>query len=305
MKLKEIIHEKLQEKALDKAIEKLVGPWGNYYISEFDGDICFNFDSSKLRLLENIEFNLPSIDDIRELAKKYYKNFDDSWMKNIDYCFKYRNKSPIYNDNVKPKLKLIAKDSNIYLCYTTYNSVDIKSNGDIHLTDCNFENDVKINSKAIMVHSGLTSINGSHKLKADYIELTNVYLLSKNLDIDSKLISFNDSKFWYVNNAIIKAEMIDLNNSKLEAKNKIEIINPNCEKIKGVDAPIIIYNGQDITYSDGILMPKLMKNLIDVLKQVKINITNDIDSKIQESTKKQKENLENKPIIKIYKKKVR
>ena len=102
-------------------------------------------------------------------------------------------------------------------------------------------------------------------------------------------------------NATIKADVIDLNNSKLQTNNKIEIINNSCEELKGVDAPIIIYNGKDITYSEGIVKPKLRKQFLEQLKELRNNITNNIDIKLKDSVKKQKQSLESKPITKLLK----
>ncbi|MBO5909184.1 MAG: hypothetical protein J6Q67_05320, partial [Clostridia bacterium] len=90
--------------------------------------------------------------------------------------------------------------------------------------------------------------------------------------------------------------------SKLKAKNKIEITNTNCDKVEGVHAPIIIYNGQDISYSDDIVIPKLRSNLIEVLRKVRDKVRVDIKDELEIETENLKEELNNKPIVKMLKK---
>ena len=100
--------------------------------------------------------------------------------------------------------------------------------------------------------------------------------------------------------------MIETKNTSLKAKNKIEINNTNCDEIKEVDAPIIRYNGQDISYSESIIKPKLMGNLIEVLKEIRSKTYSMIENQVKIETQKYKQDLENslnnKSITKILKK---
>ena len=303
MKLIQRIQKTKKLIALNQALLDLIGPYGCYYI-DVNGIINFNFKNSELDKLDNLEFNLPSIEEIKELAKKKYKNFNDSFVKNIEYYFNLKNNPSMCSNNKKHDQKLIlrAKDSYIQLSFSSLESIDIKSEGDVYLNDCFVYNNIQIGSKSIKAYSSFHSLFGGHKLNAEYVEFNSVLLKSNNIDIDSELISFNNSKFWHVDNATIKADVIDLNNSKLQTNNKIEIINNSCEELKGVDAPIIIYNGKDITYSEGIIKPKLRKQFLEQLKELRNNITNNIDIKLKDSVKKQKQNLESKPITKLLKK---
>ena len=288
--------------ALNQTLLDLIGPYGCYYI-DVNGIINFDFKNSELDKLDNLEFNLPSIEEIKELAKKKYKNFNDSFVKNIEYYFNLKNNPSMCPNSERQDQKLIlrAKDSYIQLSFSTLESIDIESEGDVYLNDCFVYNNIKIESKSIKVYSSFHSLFGGHKLNAEYVEFNSVLLKSNNIYIDSELISFNNSKFWHVDNATIKADVIDLNNSKLQTNNKIEIINNSCEELKGVDAPIIIYNGKDITYSEGIIKPKLRKQFLEQLKELRNNITNNIDIKLKDSVKKQKQSLESKPITKLLK----
>lgn len=299
MKLKGKRHQKLQEKALDKAILELVGPWGDYDINDIENTINFNFKREKIKCLENLEFNLPSLDEIKKLAKKKYKKFDCSSINKIIYNFNFLGNSVEFG--YLKNLTLVAKDSDIVLNHSNFNKVDIQSEGKVMIQSCSIDSDINIKTKTLGI-CNCTKLNFSCvNINTEFVYFNRVYMIN-DLNVNSQLISFTNSDFMNSKNINLKADMIDCKNSKLKAQNKIEIINTNCDEIIGVDAPIIIYNGQNIIYSEGIVVPKLKSNLIEVLRKVRSNIIANLDNKLEVEIKKLKRDLNNQQIIKILKK---
>jgi len=306
MKIIDKIHNYLQEKALDKAIFELVGPWGYYHINIVDNKVYFDFKKSRVKFLETLEFTLPSCDEIKERAKKKYRKFDDSFIRDIVYSIEFLNKDFIHIDDCKEKdLILVAKDSNIVLSYSAFKKIDIKSEGNVRIRNCSSD-DINIDAQTIILENINTKCDDSINLNAEYVEFNGSYTFLKDLNINSKLISFNNTNIMRSENINLNAEMIDTKYTSLKAINKIEINNTNCDEIKEVDAPTIIYNGQNISYSEGIVKPKLIGNLISVLKKIKFQSRRTIGNQVETEMKKYKQNLENslnnKPITKILKK---
>lgn len=197
-------------------------------------------------------------------------------------------------------LILVVKDSDIVLCYSNFKKIDVQSEGKVRIHDCSSDSSININAKTVEIKSSTKLSTDYINLNAEYVEFNRVCMKS-DLNINSKLISINNSEVLYSKNIKFKADMIECKDTKLKAQNKIEITNTNCDEISGVEAPIIIYNEQDITHSEGIVMPKLRKQLLDHLREIRNNVARNIDDKIKDSTQKQKENLESKPIIKVLK----
>jgi len=300
--LKDKIHTYLWKKALDEAIFELVGPWGEYYIDDEETDIYFKFKNNKIIELENLQFNLPSLDEIKKLAKKKYRKFDGSIINKIVYGFefsKYTLKPSVID--WERNLTLIAKDSDIDIYYSIFNNINIQSTGKVKMFDTSSNSNINIDAKTVEINGCSRLSRGDTNINAEYVEFNNVHMV-KNLNINSQLISLNNLSMTYSDNIILNADMIDCKNSELKAQNKIEITNTNCDEIKGIYAPVIIYNGQDITYSQDIVVPKLRKNLIEDLYKVRNEVSGVLNNELEEKTQKIKQELNNKPITKILKK---
>lgn len=298
MKLIDKIHAHLQKLALEIAIEKLVGTWGDYYITD-DNNIRFDIRREKIKELETLEFNLPSCAEIKAQAKKIYRKFDDSSINRIIYTINLLNRN---FENTRDLILTAKEDTDILIDYSAFKKVDIQSEGKVSVWYSSSDSDINIKSKEVEIVN-VFSIAGDINITAEYVSLNSTVTLSKDLIINSQMITFN----YYTDvlgaeNIKLQADMIDCKDSKLKAKNKIEITNTNCNKVEGVHAPIIIYNGQDISYSEGILVPKLRSNLIDVLYKVRKKVRDELKSELEIETENLKEELNNKPIVKMLKK---
>lgn len=205
-------------------------------------------------------------------------------------------------DTSNKTLTLNAKDSDIVVKDSVLKNIDIKSLGNVSISNCETIENIDITANTIKIPTfNLKSKNLN--LKAEYVEMKEVYLgVFNNINVNSNLILLEGVIIYSPIRLNLKSDMIYSKRSRLSAKNKIEITNFNCDEIKGVDAPLIIYNGKNITYSEGILFPKLKSNLVDVLKQLREKVKKGIDVEIEDLVQAKKQCLENKPITKILKK---
>jgi len=294
MNLNEKRHKKLQEKALDNAIKKLIPDIGDYYID--DKRLLFKVKDEKIELLEKLHFSLPSWYVISSIAKTLYKEFDDTVATKVVYEFSYLSE--------EKELLVSAKNSDIVLGYNNFTNLIINDANNVKIyADTLEKGGMNINAKKIEFVSILSSINKDIDLTSECVLFYRSKLIClKNININSDFIEFYNSEIMYSDNLYLKSSLIVSDNSKLKAQNKIEIIDTNCDEIKGVDASIIIYNGQDISYSENIIMPKLRKNLIDVLRKVRNKASTDLDNQLEIETQKLKQEFNNKPITKILKK---
>lgn len=294
MKLRDKIHTSLQKKVLDKAIKQLTGDIGDYYIDE--NRLLFRIKEEKVKLLNELNFVLPSWEEISKVAKKYYKNFDETVATKIVYEFSYLTQ--------EKDLVVNAKNSDIVLGNNNFTNLIIKDANNVKIYGDPIENgELIVNAKNIEVMNMAFPISKGLKLTSEFILFSRINLASlKNVNIDSKFVEFYHSSIICADTLNIKSDLILCEKAKLNALNKIEIINSNCDEIKSVSAPTIIYNGQDISYSEGIVMPKLRRNLIEVLCKTKNKVSNDLKYELEMKTEKIKEELNNKPITKILKK---
>lgn len=298
MKLIDKIHTNLQKLALEIAIEKLVGHWGDYYIND-DNNIRLDIRREKIKELETLEFNLPSCAEIKAQAKKNYRKFDDSSINKIIYSINLLNRDLA---NTRDLILTAKEDTDILIDYSAFKKIDIQSEGKVLVWYSASDYDINIKAKEVEITNVFLPA-GNINITAEYVSLNSTVTLLKDLIINSQMITFNHyADVLGAENIKLQADMIDCKDSKLKAQNKIEIVNPNCDEIKGVDAPLIIYNGQDITYSEGILVPKLRSNLIDVLYKVRKKVRDELKSELEEETQKIKQELNNKPITKMLKK---
>ena len=348
MKFKEKKHTYLQKRAFDKALNKLIGnfcPYDyTYFIDEYDKNIVFKIEGIKYHSYdkidnqkEKIEFNLPSIEEITNEAKKIYKNFDGSNIENISYIFAffgYRG----YNTYNKPKdLILNANGSNINLDYSIFNSIKIDNANTVYI-DSRSLSDIKVKSKLVCLQRSNYELNDL-KLQCEIIKLNSVgSLYAKNINFKASEIDLDSVSSLNAGNVILKAKTIkskkkfydseneisgqkivicadnmDIKDRKLKAIKEVIIQNKSCTPIQYIESPKIIYNGKDISNNDEIVVQKLRKKLLYQLKQLKHNINNQVDNLVEKEVESYKKKLEthkeklnkylnNKPITKILKK---
>lgn len=118
-KIKEKIQEKLQKRALNKAIINLIGYMGDYYISNRDKELQINIEEEKLSFFDELNFDLPSWEEIAKQAKIIYKNFDDIVVTKVVYKFNLIM--------IEKQLVVSAKDSDIFLKNNNFVNLNIKS----------------------------------------------------------------------------------------------------------------------------------------------------------------------------------
>lgn len=293
MKTRDKIHEFLQEKALNTAILKTVGDIGNYFIE--NGELKIWARYGKLIEFDIFNFIFPSWKEIREKAVKYYPGFDMQKIKKVKYYF--------VNLNLEKNLNISAKNSDVYLGKNEFIGVNIIDADNVTINDSPvIDGGISINAKNINLIRLNDSVKGDINLTSSCIEFQNISLLfANNINLNSNMIEFNKT-YIFSYNIDLKSNLIVTEKSRLSAVNSINITDTNLDEIKGVEAPLIIYNGQDITHSDGIVIPKLRRNLIEVLQKARNKISAEIDNEIKKETKILKEELNSKPITKILKK---
>ena len=299
MKLKEKRHAYLQKTALDKVIHELIGDYGTYSIYDW-GVLAFNFDEEKLKTLEKLEFNLPSKEQIIGEAKKIYKNFDYSNIKNIQYnfsdlgCIGYGYKNQ--------KLILNANGSNVKLSSSSFKSIEIKDANKVYV-DCKSLSDIKIKSKYVCLCDNNNTLNvldlecdeikvrsficlhakkiifkapkidlGNSKLDAQMIILRTKTMRSYRIYPDDLLGELRGEKI------VIDADFLDIEDTILEAKEAVIIKNKSCTSVQSICSPKIVYNDKDISNNDEIVIQKLKQRLIQDLKEIKNNVNNNIES---------------------------
>ena len=290
MKLKEKRHAYLQKRALDKAIYKLIGDYGDYHVTKAK-ELVFCFDSQKTQNLQNLEFNLPSKEEIINEAKNIYINFDESNIKIIEYVFQFFGSK---GDSITDKdLILNANGSIILLSFSSFNSIEIKDANQVFV-DCKILSDIKIKSKFVSLNSENNNLNnvilecdkiniGSFTfLYAKNINLNDCYCLgAKNISIKAKKIIGSKAKTLNKiegQKIVLDADFIDIKDAKLKASEEVIIKNKSCTPIQSVCAPKIVYNDKDISNNDEIVMQKLRQRFISDLKEIKDNVNNNLEN---------------------------
>lgn len=293
MKTRDKIYNYLQEKALNKAISKTVGDIGNYFIE--NGELKIWARYGKLVEFDKFDFVFPSWEEIREKAIKYYSGFDMPNIKKVKYYF--------VDLKLEKPLNISAKNSNIYLGKNDFTGVNIIDADNVIINDSPvIDGGINISAKNINLIRLNDSIKGDINLTSSFLESHDISLLfANNINLNSDMIELNKTYFFSYN-ITLKSNFIVTEKSRLSAVKSINITDTNLDEIKGVEAPLIIYNGQDITHTDGIVIPKLRRNLIEVLQKARNKISTEIDSEIKKETKILKEELNNKSITKILKK---
>lgn len=295
--IKQKIHLKKQKIALDKTIKNLLG---DLVKSEcyFKDNFLYIYIDNEYLLQDELNLILPSFEDISQSAKKIYKHFDDTKAKKVIYTFdalRFRQQ----------KLDITAKGSNLNFFGCYFKDIKVEDADEILI----FNNNI---NKQIVRKMELTTKEKITIYFADRIEVDEDIILNSNeinccisyfeahlgnINLSAKEINLSDCSI-EANKINITADKFLTNVVRLIANKEININNKNCDEIKNVYAPKIIYNKEDITNSDSIVKPKINKMLIKVLKKIKSNL----EKEIQLETNKYKKQLNNKPISKILKK---
>lgn len=282
--VKQKIHLKKQKIALDKTIKKLLGDLvksESYFKDDF---LNIHIDNEYL-LQEELNLILPSLEDISETAKKLYKDFDNKKAMKVNYYF-----NKIYV--MSKKLVITAKGSNLNFFGCYFNDIKITDADKILIHN-------NIFSKQIVQKMEFTSKEKIIINFVDFIEAEEGISFNSN-EIDCYLSCFKSSlgDINLTANEIklidcgLKSHKININTDRfltkevgLIANDEINITNKNCDEIKGVYAPKIIYNGVDITNTDSIIKPKITKKLIEVLQKIKNNFEGEINLRTKEYNK--------------------
>jgi len=289
---KERRHEKLNEKALDQAIKNIIGKYGEYNYNI--GRIDFFVNRNVFEIFSQYDVKLPSWEDVKKEAIKIYKDFDDKGIKKIIYRFE--------SIEHKMQLTISAPNSDLYFndCYLNYLNVLEADEVTLYRVKSACIEKNEINAKKIKVDlCNLLSAKDLNFLAEQVISIKNSRIFNpmNNSELNSNIIVFCDSNI-ESKNININSERTNSICSKLKAKEKINIYNEMRNKIGNVEADTIIYNGVNITNNEELLKPKLRKQLISVLKEIRGNTV----SKIDHDIKLYKEDLNNTPISKVLKK---
>lgn len=329
MKLKEKRHAYLQKRALDKALNKLIGNscsyYHTYFIDEYEKNIVFKFEGRKYHpydnidnKIEKIELNLPSIEEIISKAKNIYKNFNDSNIKNIKYVFSYFGYSGWNSYNEPKNLILNVNSSNIDLDRSVFNSIKIDGANNVCINSESLT-DVKVKSKMVSLQRSNDRLNDLYlqckiikldfigylyakniKFKASKIDLGRISTLDgRNVILKAKTIK-SDRNFYDSENEIcgqkivICADNMDIKDRKLKAIKEVIIQNKSCTPIQCIESPKIIYNGKDISNNDEIVIQKLRKKFLYQLKQLKYDVNNKVNNIVKEEVENHKKEYEEK-----------
>lgn len=287
-------HKKLQQEAINKALTKLIGGLGRYYVNE--NYMVYNIYISGVKEGHSWNLTLPSFNDLINEAKKTYNYFDDLRINKILYTF-----CDIYEF---PSETIInAKDSNLrfYECYK-YKKINIVdcdevdfSGGYITVFD---ELNVSAKNRVALECLDRSVIIKKANLSAQTVQFIYSKLDSNNCDlnINGKEIEFRESSLT-VKNLNISSNNIILENGKLKVENKTVINSKGLEDITSIISPKIIYNNIDITDKSNDKL-KLIQSAIGRLKIIKKSVENNIDNEIINT----KDKLNSKSISKILKK---
>lgn len=281
------------DNALKEAIKKEVECYYRYRIE--NNVLYINMDSTKLYSRDSASnLKLPSLKQIFDTAKQIYKKFRNDNIVKICYIFGYAT----FNGRtyISPEFcDVIFTNCDIYGNLFVYggNSVEIKN--------CRFEGYPCFDIWCGNIRIKNTKLKDCARIftKSDEINVEDSILTSiNNIDITSPIMVFDNADLKGLN-IELKCDLIDTKNTTFKADYDFNI---NCrynEEVNGIDAERIIYNKVDITNSDNILRQKLLKKLIDDLKNIRDVVTTDIKNDLEEINRIHAENLNKKAIIKI------
>ncbi len=303
-KISEKIHKINQEKALDKALKKIVPNVTNYFIEE--NNLYVRMDVGILNERNAANLRLPSIREIENEATKIYKNFESGNISKTIYLFN----DIAFNEFIN----IYAPNSELRFCdcYLCLNNIFIRGAKICNFIGCHFVSNMNMEVTADKIYLERIykvstiedkKINTFFKFNAKELEINDANLrMENNILIDSNLITLIDTII-IANKLNIQCDLIETNATELRANEKINISSTCNDAVKSVFAPKIVYNGKDITYSDSIVRPKLIENLIKELKEIRNIVTETIHNDAVETARIRKKNLEEQPVTKILNKK--
>lgn len=294
-----------KKEQINNILKDIIGDIG-YYLIASENKIMYTITETKLsqkfKDKSSYKIELPSIKAIKEKAKKFYKNFDEKILDNLEIVYfleKAKFSKPIMVDTdayifihdckFNNGLTINSSDCvNFCSMYNINSFIECYQNLDINakyitLSDSSFRFHDNWNDKC--------NIN----LSANKIYIDNFTLESrKNLEINAKALNIKSSNL-LAPDIIINSEEICAVKNYIKASNSISINNENCDSVDNVYAPIILYNGQDITKT---VSSKAPQQLIEVLTILRDKCNNGI----KEETKAYEDSLRNQPLSKRLKK---
>ena len=164
MKLIEKRHAYLQKRALDQAFDNFFKKFDTYVCTYFkDEEYDEMFDDKRLHIVidanltrtefkkekEKVEFNLPSLEEIINEAKKIYRKFDDSNLEKILYHFRHFGNRERFNKNVI----INANGSNLSFHESIFRDIKIDNANNVDLFVCEALNDINIKASEIVLTS--------------------------------------------------------------------------------------------------------------------------------------------------------
>lgn len=290
-------HQKLQKAALEKVIKNHIGIVSKYIINNNKLYIIFSLGSVP------VKNNLPDYEELMIFAKTYYHKFDRTLFDKVVYIFRDINLVvDLMTDLNLKKSDVIIENINFFLYKKSPYKLKITNADKITISGkVRNMHYLELSAETIEFSGAYISSNKSININSNFIDLQNTTIESvENISITSELITSEFSSITAKSNLSVDSQLFDSKHTDLKANNIITIKNPNCEEITGVNAPKIIYNGHDISKSEGIVLPEARKQLLDCLKQMK----NNIDDAIEYQIKNQREQLNNQEINDILKRKI-
>lgn len=294
------ISEKNNESALKQAIKNKVDYFKDYDIKDNILYITLNVTFNNKTNHRDITSypRLPYYKEIEDEARRIYKNFrrDDI----VKVCYIFRNEIFDSQINISPgysDVKFIDCDIRALRIYGG-ETIEIIDTGNGLIGNQYFDIEcIKLKLKNVKAGE-----YGRINIIADEISVEDSILNSvSTVNITSSMITFSNS-ILDGTNIELKCDLIDTKDTIFKANIEFNIKCKYNEEVKGVEAEKIVYNGKDITNSDSVVRPKLIRNLVEDLKKVKRMINADIKKDVEETARIKRETLEEKPITKILNK---
>lgn len=289
------VSEKKNYKTLERAIERKVKCVESFQIKD---NILYIVLSRSKAYDEGFRLVLPSYKDIYDEAIRVYKNFKGEDIFKVCYSFRY--------DEFNKKLNIEPNFCDVEFLNCRLYDLNVFGGDSIKIIGTKFYSGsiIKINCQELelndVVLNNCDRFNViSNETNVDSSKLKTV----GNINITSPIMVFNDTKL-EGQNIELKCDLIDTKNSIFKSEFQFNIKCRYNEEVSGIDlnTESIIYNGVDITNTDSIKRPQLLKTLIEDLKKIKDFVDNDIKSDIEETVRIRRESLEEKPITKILNK---
>lgn len=294
---------KLNEKKLEKELLKVIKANipHSYLIDSYyfkNNNLYIKFDGNKVSKVDDFLFILPGWNSLLAKSNKLCEYFKQKNINRIVYRF--------YDIDFHESVILISPKSTLqfYNCNfrRDFNCCDTDT---IELINCDFYSGSVIDVDADKINIEFVHIlrPGNILLKSKDIIMKDIYIYSMHkLELYSELISLIDTEI-DVTSLKLFFNLIDTKSTELRASNLINIESTLNDEVKNVKAPLIIYNGVDITNSESIKRPIIMERLLNDLKEIKEITSKTIKKDVEETAQMRKQSLEEQAITKVLKRK--